>query len=77
MATMGRGLPLSKVRLTDNFHVLKHNEEICSAAEAPLGVSSSCYSIGPAESKRVNRPSSPFLKQPPHLVKILTQKGNV
>ena len=37
MATMGRGLPLSKVRLTDNFHVLKHNEEICSAAEAPPG----------------------------------------
>ena len=39
MATMGRGLPLSKVRLTDIFHVLKHNEEICSAAENLQGPS--------------------------------------
>ena len=42
------------MRLTGIFNVLQHNEEICSAAEAPLGASSSCYQHRPA-----NKPSSP------------------
>ena len=67
---------LSKVRLTDIFHVLKHNEEICSAAEAPPGATLNIKKerLHFKCCRRINR-----LLQWPEKTKekFLTQKGNV